>query len=349
MTMLAYRIESFGGPDAIVPRQVPVPNPGPGEILIEVAYCGVCRHDLLTRAGAFPRSKLPVTLGHQVSGWVAEIGEGVADFAVGEAVMNMIFTGCGQCATCAEGNEALCCEMRPEFLGEDRDGGYAQYVVIEARTALHVPSSVSLAEVAVLTCTLGTAYHAAVSRGGVEPDELVVVTGAGGGVGLHAIEILASLGARPVGVVSAENSAETVRAAGAIDVIVSPERTFATELRQRHGRADVVLDVVGAPTLVESCHAVRPGGRVVVVGNVTGEQVSIPPAYLILKEISLLGTKSCSVPEMRSVIGLVAAGTVRPKVDHIVDIADCAKVHQDMEAGGKNLGRVVLEVAGAKR
>jgi acryloyl-coenzyme A reductase len=347
-TMTAHRISGFGGPEMLAEHRVDVPHPRPGQLLVKVAYCGVCRHDLLTRAGAFPRAMLPVTLGHQVSGWVVEAGPGVTGFTAGDRVMTMIFTGCGECRNCAEGNEALCESQTPQFLGEDRDGGYAEYVVVEARTTTTVPDTLPLAEVAILTCTLGTAYHAAVGRGQVQPGDLVVVTGASGGVGVHAIEVLAMLGARAVGVVSSAASVQAVRAAGAVDVIVAPDRTFARELRRRHGQADVVLDVIGEPTLNESCHAVRPGGRVVVIGNVNGKRAVIPPAYLILKEISLVGTKSCTIAEMREVLALVSDGTLHARVDTLVPLAECSSVHERMEAG-ENLGRIVLEVAGEQR
>jgi len=346
--MTAYGIDGFGSPDVLTERRLPVPAPGPGQVLVEVAYCGVCRHDLLTRAGAFPRAQLPVVLGHQVSGQVAALGDGVDRLALGDRVMTMIFTGCGRCARCAEGRDSLCERQTPEFLGEDRDGGYAEYVVVEARTTTRLPDALPLTEAAIMTCTLGTAYHAVVGRGEVSPDDLVVVTGASGGVGVHAIEVLRMLGARAVGVVSSEASVDAVRDAGATDVIVSPDRRFAAELRDRHGRADVVLDVVGEPTLLESCHAVRPGGRVVVVGNVTGKKALVPPAYLILKEISLVGTKSCSLEEMDEVLRLVSDGSLRARVDTVLPLADCRQVHERMESGA-NLGRVVLEVGGERR
>ncbi|MBB2893587.1 alcohol dehydrogenase catalytic domain-containing protein [Flexivirga oryzae] len=347
-TMIAHRITGFGGPEVLAEHRVDVPQVGPGQLLVKVAYCGVCRHDLLTRAGAFPRALVPVTLGHQVSGWVAATGPDVRDFAVGDRVMTMIFTGCGRCRRCAAGEEALCEEQTPQFLGEDRDGGYAEYVVVEARTSLTVPATMPLAEAAIMTCTLGTAYHAVVGRGGVQAGDLVVVTGASGGVGVHAIEVLAMLGARAVGVVSSGASVGPVRQAGAVDVIVSPDRRFSGELRRRYGQADVVLDVVGEPTLNESCHAVRPGGRVVVIGNVNGRHARIPPAYLILKEIALVGTKSCSIAEMNEVLSLVAGGSLRARVDTVVPLAQCRAVHERMEAG-ENLGRIVLEVAGEQR
>ncbi|MDP9459137.1 MAG: alcohol dehydrogenase catalytic domain-containing protein [Actinomycetota bacterium] len=344
--MQAIRMHRFGGPDVLAEERVPVPVPEPGELLVEVAYCGVCRHDLLTRAGAFPGISLPLTLGHQVSGRVAQVGSAVEGFAVGDRVMTMIYTGCGRCPRCQEGNDALCVRTRPQFLGEDRDGGYAEYVAVQARVTVRLPDAVSMVEAAIATCTLGTAYHAIATRGALQAGETVVITGASGGVGVHAVRIARMLGATVVGVVSGEDRAGPIEEAGADHVIVSPSRTFAREVRSRLGRqADLVADVVGAPTLRESLHAVRPGGRVVVVGNVEGKEVSIPPAYLILKEVALLGTKSCTTGEMTALLEAVASGRLVAEVTDVVGLDRARAVHEDMEAG-RGSGRSVLEVAG---
>ncbi|GAB2740126.1 acryloyl-coenzyme A reductase [Nocardioides pakistanensis] len=344
--MTAFRIDGFGTPDVLRSQEVPVPSAAPGQVLVEVAYCGVCRHDLLTRAGAFPRAQLPVTLGHQVSGTVAAVGAGVEGFGVGDRVMTMIYSGCGACANCHSGMEALCTAQTPAFLGEDHDGGYAEFVAVSASTVVPLPDEVALVDAAIATCTLGTAYHALVARGQLTEGQVVAITGASGGVGLHALEIAHAVGARTVAVVSSERGAERARDMGADHVIVSPDRVFAKQLRTMLGRqADIVLEIVGAPTLRESLHAVRPGGRVVVLGNVEGKEVSVPPAYLILKEISLLGTKSCTVQEMQELLALLAKGEIRADVNEVVPLAEAPQVHRRMEAG-EQVGRIVLKVKG---
>jgi 2-desacetyl-2-hydroxyethyl bacteriochlorophyllide A dehydrogenase len=339
--MRAHRIERFGGPDVLQARQMPVPAPKDGEVLIRVAYCGVCRHDLLTRQGAFPKVGLPVTLGHQVSGEVMQAGDNVS-MPVGTRVLTMIYSGCGECAQCQAGNDARCLTQRPLFLGEDCDGGYADYVCVSERTVVLLPDTVDLAQAAILTCTLGTAYHALTARGRVTAGQRVVITGASGGVGLHAVQVAHLLGAHVTGVVSSEDKRDVVVAAGADDVIVAPDRSFARAFKAGHRRgADVVIDVVGAPTLVESIHAVAEGGTVVVVGNVEGQSVTLFPAHVILKEITLVGTKSCSSEEMRSVLREVENGTLRPEVTEVVPMTEVAAVHAGMESGW-SLGRVVL-------
>jgi acryloyl-coenzyme A reductase len=339
--MRAVRIERFGGPDVLRAKQVSVPTPKDGEVLIRVGYCGVCRHDLLTRQGAFPKIRLPVTLGHQVSGEVVQAGDSVS-MPTGTRVLTMIYSGCGQCPQCRAGNDARCLSQRPLFLGEDCDGGYADYVCVSERTVVPLPDTVDLAQAAILTCTLGTAYHALTARGGVAPGQQVLITGASGGVGLHAVQVARFLGANVTGVVSSEDKRDVVLTAGAKDVIVSPDRSFARTFKANHrSGADVVIDIVGAPTLTESIHAVREGGTVVVVGNVEGQSATLFPAHVILKELSLVGTKSCSSEEMKSVLREVEKGTLRPEVTEVVPMTDAAAVHAGMESG-RSLGRVVL-------
>lgn len=347
--MRALRLPRFGGPELLEKVEVPAPQPAADQVLIEVAYCGVCRHDLLTRAGAFPRIDLPVTLGHQVSGRVAAVGSDVEGLAPGDRVMTMIYTGCGECAECRAGNQARCLRERPRFLGEDVDGGYAEYVAVRQDIVVPVPAGVRLAEAAVITCTLGTAYHALATRGQVADGQTVAITGASGGVGLHAIMVAKVLGARVFAVTSSPNRVELVADAGADEVVVASDRRFARAVKElTDGRGvDAVIDVVGGPTLNESIHAARDGGRVVVTGNVEGGTVELRPAHLILKELALVGTKSCSRPELEEVLDLLCTGRLSVDIDRTFPLEQGAELHRSMEEGTAQ-GRLVMQVAGER-
>lgn len=343
-TMGAVQLDTFGPPDLLTHVVTPIPECADDEVLIRVAYCGVCRHDLLTRRGAFPNSTLPIILGHQVSGWIEQAGSDTS-LEPGQPVMTMIYTGCGQCHNCLQGNDARCLNQRPLFLGEDINGGYAEFVAVKGRIVIALPPTVALRDAAILTCTLGTAYHALTDRGGVGADQHVLITGASGGVGLHAIQVAKLFGARVTAVVSTEERGCLVSSAGADAVVVAPDRTFAKVVKRgEFGAADLVLEVVGANTLNESLHVVRDGGIVVVVGNVEGAMATIPPAYLILKELNVVGTKSCSAREMATVLGHLAAGDLRADVTDVVPLREVRAVHERMEQGD-NVGRIVLEVA----
>ena len=346
--MSAWQIHSFGGPDVMQLRTVPIPVAGPGDVTIAVDACGVCRHDMLTREGAFPRAKLPVTLGHQVSGRVHEVGRDVLDMDLGQRVIVLPLVGCGECASCAGGNDAHCLRDNPRFLGEDYDGGYAEYVTVPERAVVPLPDSISAIDAAILCCTFGTAYHALSGRARVSPGEIVVITGASGGVGSHAIQVAKALDLVVVAVVSSCRRAEVATAAGADHVIVSPKRDFAPAVRETVGRrVDVVVDFVGGSLLSESIRAVRTGGRVVVAGNVEGGEAQIAPGMIILKEVSLIGTKSVSGAEMSVVLDMVGAGVLTPQVGEIRPLSDARAVHEDLLTGFGR-GRVVLGVTGAQ-
>ena len=345
--MRAVVMTQFGGPEVLACRSVSVPVPKDDEVLIRIAYCGVCRHDLLTRKGAFPHARVPVILGHQVSGTIAATGPAVAGLRPGDRVMTTIFLGCGTCDRCLAGNASLCEAERPTFLGEDVDGGYADYVARRADGVVPLPPEVSFAQAAIVSCTLGTAWHALVTRAKLAEGETVVVTGASGGVGAHAVQVAVALGARVIAITSGAAKAEALRRLGATEVVVSPELDFARAVKAATGGrgADVVLEIVGARTLAESLHAVRSGGRVVIVGNVEGKTATLRPAHLILKEVALLGTKSCTAEELSEVLRRVADGRLVAAVEGVVPLEDAAELHRRMEAG-EGHGRLVLEVAG---
>lgn len=340
--MKAVVVERFGGPEVMVVRDRPRPRPGPHDVCVHVRACGVCRHDALTRAGAFPKIALPIILGHQIAGVVESIGAEVTGLRPGQRVMSMVYETCGRCEMCRIGAETHC-RSRPKFLGEDIDGGYAETVVANERVWLPLPQELSFETGAVLTCTLGTAFHAIVSRGKARQGETAVVTGAGGGVGWHALQILRAGNVRTIAVTSRSDKSAALREAGADEVVVARDGRFAQDVKALTGGlgADLALEIVGGPGIRETTHALRPLGRMIVLGNVAGKTVDLPPAYLILKEISLIGTKSIGRQEMMTLLSLVARGKLAPQVAQTMPLEGAAEAHRRMELG-ENVGRTVL-------
>lgn len=342
--MKAVHIARFGGPDALVYGDRPVPAVGPGDVRVAVSACGVCRHDALTRSGAFPSIALPVVPGHQIAGVVDEVGADVESLRPGDRVMSTVYQTCGRCVECRDGRQTLCRE-RPKFLGEDIDGGYAEYVVTAESVWLPLPAGLSAEQGAVLTCTLGTAFHAVTTRAKAEPGETALVTGASGGVGTAAVRLLAAIGVRVLAVTRDAGKADRLRAAGADEVLVSRGGAYRDEVKDLTGSgADFAVDIVGGDGLNETIHSVRPGGRIVVLGNVDGSSVRIKPAHLILKELSLIGTKSITRAELVRLTGLVSRGVVPVEVGQRWDLADAAAAHRAMN-GSAVAGRGVLVIA----
>lgn len=340
--MRAVRLHAFGEPGNLHLEDVPEPSAGPEEVVVRVEAAGICHHDLLTRRGAFPKIGLPVTLGHQITGTVAEIGDSVTNLETGARVLCRGFQSCGRCRQCRLGNDALCIH-RPRLIGEDLDGGYAQYVAARTRSWVRLPEEIDFVAGTVVMCTFGTAFHAVTTRGGVQMGETVLVTGASGGVGRHAIQILRASGARVVAVTSSAAKEQALREHGADHVVVAREGLFASDVKDLTGDgADLVIEIVGGPSIAESMHAVRPGGRIVVVGNLEGTTTTIRPAHLILKEISLLGTKSSTEEELDRVLGMVADGILRPQVAETIALGDAAEAHRRMEDRNLSTGRMVM-------
>lgn len=343
--MKAVVIDSFGGPEVLRMQERAVPEPGPGQVRVKVRACGVCRHDVLTRAGAFPKIPLPVVLGHQVTGTIDAVGSGVNDISIGQRVLSLQFEGCGECDMCRQDAVAHCVH-RPKFLGEDMDGGYAEYMVARRDVWVPLPDALSFEAGAVATCVLGTAFHAITTRAAAKAGETAVVTGASGGVGLHALQVLKLCGVRAIAVTTSPAKEALLRGEGADEVVVARDGKFAGEVKALTGGrgADFVVEMVGGQGIAESIHALRPQGRVVLVGNVKGDLVTLSPAYFILKEVSLIGTKAVTRKEMATVLDLVARGLLHHKVGRILPLDGAGQAHRDMEAGA-GPARTVLQVS----
>lgn len=341
--MKAVVMDRFGGPEVLDHRDHPDPVPGPNQVRVAVRACGVCRHDLLTRAGAFPSIGLPVVLGHQVCGVIDRVGDQVDALAPGDRVLSMVYETCNRCDACRSGVETRCAR-RPVFIGEDTDGGYAELVVADQASWVRLPDGVGDVEGAVITCTLGTSYHAIVTRGQVRAGETVVVTGASGGVGLHAVQILAATGARPIAVTSSAAKADLLTRAGAAEVVVADaEGRHAPQVKELTGGlgADAALEIVGGPSITETIHALRPGGRAVLVGNVEGEPAQIRPAHFILKEVSLIGTKAITRLEMQRLLELIDRGVLTPEAGETMRLDQAPDAHRAV-AANRTSGRLVL-------
>jgi D-arabinose 1-dehydrogenase-like Zn-dependent alcohol dehydrogenase len=347
--MRALQLTSFGEPECLELREVPTPALGPRDVLIGVAHCGICRHDILSRQGAFPTVELPVTPGHQISGHVMAVGADVAEDFLGRAVTTMLMVGCGRCGSCNEGDGARCAGRRSAFLGDDRDGGYADYVVVPFETVVELPENVDLRIAAVVNCTLATAYHAVVTRGQFRREHTVLVTGASGGVGTHVLKLLAYLGISAIAVTSRAERRERLAECGASEVILASDGEFAKAARQcTSGRGvDGVIEIVGAPTLYESLRASRDGGTVVVLGNVDGSATTLKPALLILRELAIVGTKSATRHELLTVLGLVTEGALDVEIAAEFPLDDGAAAHRLLEEG-KLDGRALLTIDGSR-
>lgn len=313
-----------------------------------MAACGVCFHDVVVRNGTFRRGvEMPVILGHEVAGVIDKVGTEVRGLAPGELVATTIHSHvCGSCRHCRNGQENSCPER--VFLGDaGLNGGYAELVCVDADAALPVPAGVAADEAAIVACTIGTELNAIRDVGKVKLGERVLVTGAGGGLGLHGVQLARLAGAFTIAVTTSANKAARIREAGADEVVVVGRgEDFSSEVRRITGGmgVDVAIDNVGSPVFESVRRSAAYDARIVLVGQLTGDFISLNPAQLFLKNISILSAKGVSRSQFGDALDLVARRRIRPIVDRAFRLEDAAEAHGLVEAG-RSAGRLLLKPA----
>lgn len=339
--MRAIVLREIGPPENLRLEDWPRPRAMPGYAVVRVRAAGVCYRDVVDRRGGFPWMKRPVVPGHELAGDVVEVGEGAGDVRVGDRVVNLHRAPCGACDYCRAGHTPRCTNALYSF-GLTADGAYAEYVLAPAGCLVPLPDDVAYERGCFLACTAGVALRALRTRAELRVGETVLVSGASGGVGLHALQIARELGARVIAVTSSEAKVETLRAHGADDVVVSRDLAFHKDVRAlTRGGVHVSLDCVGAPTLNASLRSLRPMGRCVVVGNVTIERAEVNPGLLILREYSLAGASGCAREDLAEVLAWVREGKLRPALAEVLPLEAAAQAHARLEARGV-AGRLVL-------
>lgn len=341
--MKAMVIDRFGGPEVLEEREVPVPAPGPGDILVNVAACGVCYHDVLSRKGAMRRGmNLPRIPGHEIAGIVTEVGPLVEDFSVGDRVATTQRRYvCGICEYCRSGRETLC--PRKLFLGHECDGGYAEQVLVSVGTCARVPDGVADADAAIAACAIGTGLNALRDTGKVRISETVLVTGAGGGLGVHVVQLASNTGARVVATTTSPKKADRIKEFGADDVVVAPDGAFVDGVLEATGGrgVDLVIDNVGGKVFDQVRRSLATGGRWVMVGELSSDMVKLNLAQLFLRGLSLHSAVSTSRAQLVDTLNLLASGKVRPVVNE-APMSEASTVHAELEAGTV-FGRIVLK------
>ncbi len=246
----------FYGPGGSWPQrpmaieEVPRPTPGPSEVLIKVAACGLCRTDLEYLKGEGPIPKPPpIILGHEPSGIVAEVGAEVSGIELGQRVVGTP-APCLSCDLCRTGHENLCPNMA--MVGADRDGAFAEYVVSPAVGVYPLPDSLPLEESSIITDAVGASYHAIHDIANVRPGDTVAIYGASGGLGLICVQFAFAIGATVIGIGRKKWKLERAKELGASEVISIEEvdQVDRAIRRMTGGGADISVDATGVPHII---------------------------------------------------------------------------------------------------
>ena len=323
-------------------REVPTPSPGPHDVLVKVAACGLCHHDVAVMQGLLRRGVEPgIVLGHEISGHVVEKGESVRSVEVGDGVVSALTTFCGDCQRCIHGMEYRC--RYGQGIGHSIDGGFAQFVRLPERSVVPIPSAVDVEMACVYACPMGVALRALQDVAQVGPDNTVLVTGAGGGLGVHLVEIASALGARVLAVTTSPDKAERLEMMGRSEVITHGELDFseiALALTEDQG-VDAVVDTVGSALFESALKSVTQFGMMVLLGEIAGGKALLNPAEIIFRDATIVGSTGADRNHISAVADMVASGAVRPVASERFALEDAADAYTLMRAR-KTFGRVVL-------
>ena len=321
--MKAIQIRATGGPEVLELAELPIPVPGPGQVLIRVEAIGVNFIEIYFRKGTY-KAALPLIPGSEAAGTIEELGSGVNNFKPGDAVASVSVLG-----------------------------SYAEYALVPAAQLVKVPAGLSPEKAAAAMLQGMTAHYLAHSTYPLKSGETALVHAGAGGVGLLLTQMACRQGARVITTVSSEAKAELSREAGASDVIIYTEQNFETEVKRLTGGkgVDVVYDSVGKTTFEGSLNSLRPRGLLALFGGSSGP---VPPFDLI--QLSGKGSLFITRPtlwhyvatraelEWRSgeVLGWAASGDLKLRTEHVYSLTDAAQAQTDMEAR-KTTGKLLLE------
>ncbi len=322
---------------------------GPGEALVRVVACGAGLTLESIRLGHLGGST-PRIMGHEYSGTVAALGAGVEGWQAGDPVTGSFYLSCGNCVMCASGRETLCLNNKGN-IGAKIDGAFAEYVVVPARNLVRIPAGVSLREAGVIADAVATPYHIARARAHIVAGQPVAVIGAGGGVGIHMLQVARAFGAFVIAVERDTQKLQRLQqdlTANALIDASAPD--WQTNLEQAaNGQVDVCIDFVGSPeTTSRGLAALGRGGIFVIAGSMpnlrsdTSAVISATPMYLVNKEISILGTRYATRAEIARSLELVRDGRVKPIIGASYPLEKTAEA---LEAIRQNqiFGRVLID------
>jgi len=304
----------FHGPNQPLSiEEVPTPAPKTGEIRVKVAGCGVCHTDLHYIDHGVPTfKKPPLILGHEPSGIVDAVGQGVTNFKEGDRVLLSAVLTCGSCPNCRIGRENICDTMI--MFGNNIDGAYAEYVIAPAKDSFHLPKEIPLEEGSIIADAISTPYHAVVRRGEVKAGDNVVIYGCGG-VGINAVQVAAAVGASVIAIDIIPEKLEWAKKLGATATI-NPNQVERIDKEVRKltgGGADVAFEVIGNPVTMQAAFStLRKGGRLVIVGY-SNKPVELPAPKIMYFEMEVIGSLGCRPVDYPRIIEMARLGKIKVK------------------------------------
>lgn len=359
--MKAMQLVAYGAPGKFELRDVPEPQAQAGEVVVQVQSCGLNHLDLwLEEAGLPIPVKLPRTPGGEIAGKIVEIGPlgsaavpaasseksqrgaGAPNWKIGDPVAIQSNLFCGECEFCQRGEDSMC--LRGEILGVQRDGGFAEKVVVPTRSLVRLPDGVDFDTSAALTLAGSTAMHMLTNRTQVKPGDWVLAIGGASGVGSAAIQIAKQLGARVISTGSTEAKRSLAQHLGAEFVLDSNDDRWPAEVRKitnKHG-VDLVVEHVGGDVLGKCFDCLARGGTIVTCGATAGREVTFNLWPFFVKQHRFIGSYGRNRADLQTTLEWAAAGKLKPVIDSIFPLDQTAAAFDKLRARNM-LGKILIE------
>ncbi|HLR70419.1 MAG TPA: zinc-binding dehydrogenase [Pseudogracilibacillus sp.] len=314
------------------------------EVRVQVQYCGLNHLDIwLRKGGTGDRFSLPNIPGSDVVGIIQEVGANVEHVSAGDTVVLYPGKGCESCEACIKGRETLCRKF--QVLGYNNDGGYAQYVTIQAKRAVKIPGD-ALKLWAGVPVAYVTAWNALVTKGKMTANDTVVIWGASGGLGYSALSIAKAIGANVIGIVSSEEKVKFLQKKGFDDVsFIVRDADVVKNVRKLTNKvgADLVLDHVGRKSFNNSLKMLARGGRLAFCGITTGPFSEVDLRLIFGKQITITGSWMGDLQDFYEVVKFLERTNAFPHIDQEYMLADAGKAQEALEAGN-HIGKIILKV-----
>jgi len=334
----ALELVGFDGPASLQLGERAEATPGPGEVRVRLRNMALNHLDVFITRG-LPKRPLPAILGSDGAGTIDAVGEGVINVAVGDEVVLYPIVACGECPACDEGQEVHCPKMA--ILGEHADGTFQEQLVVPARICHPKPAHLSWEETAALPLAWLTAWRLLFTRGGLKSGDWLVLVGIGGGVATASLLLGRAHGLRVIATSRDETKRQRALELGAEAAF--PSEGFSKSVQAATGGlgARAVVDTVGPATFDESIRSLAREGMILTVGATSGPKVDLLLPRMWFRHLALVTSTMGNHSEFRSMLEDVNTHGLRPPVDRIFPLSECAQAFAHLEAG-EQFGKVVL-------
>lgn len=342
--MKAAVFYEHGGPDKIQVADVPKPQPGRGQALVNVKACGLNHFDLQVLHGWTPLEwGFPFWGGGDIAGVVAEAGNDLESFKPGDKVIVNPGLFCGRCEYCIVGEQSLC--VNYGIIGDTIPGGFAEFIAVDESNLMRLPNDISFEEAAAVPLVFQTAWRALVTQAQIRAGEDILILGASGGVATAAIQIAKLAGARVLAVTSTAQKVQQVQKLG-VDICLNRNEgdywSTLAELTNNRG-VDVVLDSIGAATWENSLNSLAKGGRLITIGRTTGDIGKTNLKLVFWNQLRIIGSTMANRKEFSDVMKLVFQHRLRPVIDSVFPLEQAHLAYQRLD-NGEQFGKVIITI-----